>query len=224
MSKEAIYHFTNKSERRPGTCYKQIAELRTFALSKGYEISDSDIYLDKSLQYMEHPEFDRFLRNCDQYKALITKDLYHISKNTGKCIDIIKNLISKGIQVHTLENGTLVFDDVPLDQPLRVATYTSRYGDNKEMKEFIPVKNDIFTLFVKKKTNWTIIDQYCDESQYQNDGEQVQLTELIKNREKYDLLLVHDLNEIHWRTSNFCRIRKQLQLYIYSLKEGGLTK
>ena len=84
------------------------------------------------------------------------------------------------------------------------------------------VNNDILKLFANKKTRWTVIDQYFDYSEHQNDGEQKQLMELIKNKDKYDLLLVHNLNDVHWRTANFCEIREQLQLDIYSLQEGFL--
>ena len=54
------------------------------------------------------------------------------------------------------------------------------------------------------------------------DGEQIQLMELIKNKDNYDLLLVHNLNDVHWRTANFCKVREQLHLDIYSLQEGFL--
>ena len=56
----------------------------------------------------------------------------------------------------------------------------------------------------------------------QKDGEQIHLQELIQNKDKYDLLLVHNLNDVHWRTSNFCKVREQLHLDIYSLQEGFL--
>lgn len=45
---------------------------------------------------------------------------------------------------------------------------------------------------------------------------------LIKNKDNYDLLLVHNLNDVHWRTANFCKVREQLHLDIYSLQEGFL--
>ena len=37
---------------------------------------------------------------------------------------------------------------------------------------------------------------------------------------KYDLLIVHNLNNLHWRTSNFCKIQEQLHFDIFSLQEG----
>lgn len=90
------------------------------------------------------------------------------------------------------------------------------------MHEIIPVQNDILTLYARKKTNWTVVDQYFDESEHQNSGEQKQLMNLLENRNKYNLLLIHNLNDIHWRTANFCKIREQLKIDIYSLQEGFL--
>ena len=90
------------------------------------------------------------------------------------------------------------------------------------MKEVIPIKNDILKLFIDKETAWTLTDQYYDRSLRQKDGEQVQLTKLLDNKDKFDLLLVHNLNDLHWRTSNFCKIREILGIDIYSLQEGFL--
>ena len=218
--KAVIYHFTDKSEKRPVTYRKQLKVLKEYAESVGFVVIDT--YCDMSLKRSERTEFDRFLANSQQYDALIAKDFYHIAKNTGKCMDIMKKLRDNGLQIYTIENGIFTWEDAPFDKPLRVATYTRHYGTPNEMKEVIPVQNDIFTLFANKKTNWTVLDQYYDESIMQNNSEQIQIKELIANREKYDLLLVHNLNDVHWRTANFCRIREQLQLDIYSLQEGFL--
>lgn len=134
----------------------------------------------------------------------------------------MKELRDKGIQVHSIENGYFSWEEAPFDKPLQVATYCCRFGTPNEMKQIIPVNNDILKLFSNKKTNWTVVDQYFDESERQNDGEQKQLMELIKNKDKYDLLLVHNLNDVHWRTADFCKVREQLSLDIYSLQEGFL--
>jgi hypothetical protein len=81
----------------------------------------------------------------------------------------------------------------------------------------------IYSLFLQiRKQIGLLLDQYYDESLRQKDCEQIQMKELIANRDKYDLLLVHNLNDVHWRTANFCKIREQLQLDIYSLQEGFL--
>ena len=92
----------------------------------------------------------------------------------------------------------------------------------KEMEEVFQLRQDIFKAFTEKKTDWKITDQFSDMTLHQRDGEQHELQKLIANRDKYDLLLVQNLNDIHWRTSNFCRIREALELDIYSLQDGYL--
>ncbi len=218
--KAAIYHFTDVSEKRPRIYQEQLKRLEEFATSQGFTVTE--IFCDKSLLRSEHSEFDRFLSNPEQFDVLVTKDFYHISKNTMKCMSVMQELRAKDIQIYTLENGSFSWEYAPFDKPLRVATYCCRFGTPNEMKKIIPVQNDILRLFTNKKTKWTVMDQYFDESEHQNDGEQVQLMELIKNRDKYDLILVHNLNDVHWRTANFCKIREQLHLDIYSLQEGFL--
>lgn len=216
----AIYHFTDGSEKRPKIYEDQLKQLKEYATSQGFTVSE--IFCDKSLLRCEHSEFDRFLSCCEQFDLLIAKDFYHISKNTGKCMRIMQDLRIKGLKVYTPENGSFTWDEAPIDRPLQVATYTCRFGTANELKQIIPVQNDILKLFTIKKTNWTVVDQYFDQSEHQNDGEQVQIMELLQNKDKYDLLLVHNLNDIHWRTANFCKVRAQLQLDIYSLQEGFL--
>lgn len=216
----AIYHFTDGSEKRPIVNEKQLNILEQFALSQGFYLGE--IYCDKSLLKCEQAEFNRFLSDIDKYDVLITKDFYHISKNTMKCMSVMKELRDKGVQVHSIENGNFSWEEAPFNKPLRVATYCCRFGTPNEMKQIIPVNNDILKLFTNKKTKWTVVDQYFDESEHQKDKEQIQLMKLIENKDKYDLILVHNLNDIHWRTANFCKVREQLHLDIYSLQEGFL--
>lgn len=221
MSKKAaVYHFTNKSEHRPKIYRDQLKALKEYAESEGLDVAD--IYCDMSLKRYERTEFDRFLSNSDKYDALVTKDFYHIAKNTGKCINVLKQLRANGLQIYTAENGCFTWVEAPIEEPLHVATYTCHFGTANELKEIIPVQNDILTLFVTKKTRWTVIEQYYDESKLQNNGEQKQLETLIQNRDRYDLLLVHNLNDVNWQTAKFCKIREQLKLDIYSLQEGFL--
>ena len=137
-------------------------------------------------------------------------------------MSIMQDLRKKGLRIYTPTNGIFIWEDSPLKDHLRVATYTCHFGSADEMKAVIPVKNDILRLFIDKETSWILTDQYFDKSLRQRDGEQVQLMKLLDNKDKYDLLLVHDLNDVHWRTANFCKIRELLGKDIYSLKEGFL--
>ena len=217
-NKAAIYHFTDASEKRPIVNEKQLHKLTEFAASLGY--TDVEIFCDKSLLRSEHPEFDRFMSSTEKYGALIVKDFHHISKNTMMCMNLMRELSDKGIPIFSLENGSFKLEEAPFDKPIRVATYCCRFGSPNEIKQIISVQNDILSLFIKKKTNWILVDQFCDESEHQNNGEQVELMKLLKGKDKYDLLLVHNLNDVHWRTTNFCKIREQLRLDIYSMQEG----
>ena len=220
--KVAIYHFTNKSEKRPSIYKKEVNKLVEYAKSRGY--TDINVFCDKSKKRYERTRFDEFLSSCEQYDLLITKDFYHISKNIGTCIDIIQGLKEKGVEVCSMVNGSFEFADVPLNKPLKVATYTCHFGVPREEKDYIRLNNDIFKLFCDKKTAWTIVDQFYDESFRQNDGEQRQLLELLRNRSKYDLLLLNKFVDFNLRTANFCKLRNQLGLDIYALQEGFLNK
>lgn len=220
MRKAAIYHFTNHSEIRPKIYKDQLTALETYAFSLGYD--SVDIFCDMSLKVCEHAEFKRFLSCSDQYDALIVKSFYHISKNTGKLIESMRTLQEKGLSVYSPEDGIFTWEIVPLTAPLRVVTYTILHGTPNEMKEILPVRNDILRLFTEKKTRWTIADQYYDKTLYQRHGEQTSLSELVANKERYDLLLVHKLNDINWHTARFLKVRNELRLDIYSLQEGYL--
>ena len=219
-SRAAIYHFTNKSEHRPKVYMDQIKLLEDYAKELGFD--GMDLFIDKSLKVSERDEFNRFLSCSEQYKALIVKDFYHLNDNTGACMKIISDLTVRGIEIYTMVNGNLVWGKPSFDKKLRVATYTCQSGTFDEMKQIVSIKNDTYKLFIEKKTNWDLVDQYHDKYRHQTDDEQINIKELIKNREKYDLLLVNNMNDIHWRTSKFCKIREQLQLDIYSLQEGFL--
>ena len=185
MKKAAIYHFTDESTQRPKIYRDQLKALEDYAESVGFVVADT--YCDMSLKRCERTEFDRFLTNSTQYDALITKDFYHIAKNTGKCLSVMQQLRESGLQIYSIENGIFTWEDAPFDENITIATYTCHYGAPNEMKEVIPVKNDIFSLFTDKKTNWTIIDQYFDESLRQKDSEQIQMKTLIKNKDKYNV-------------------------------------
>lgn len=218
--KGAIYHFTDKSEKRPGVFQKQIEDLRDFAERIGVDVEK--VYCDFSLKKRDRSSFDAFLMDSYQYSALVAKDFYHISKNTAACMKLMRQLRENGVTIFTLENGTFDFADIPYDQPLRVATYTCGNRNVRDVEGAIQIQQDIFSLFVKRKTNWKLMHQYFDLCNVQNDDEQLDLLELIKDKDWYDLILVNNLNDIHWRTSRFCKIREMIGKPIFSLQDGFL--
>ncbi len=220
--KAAIYHFTDSTDKRPQIYIDQLERLKTFAVSHGYP--DVDTYCDNSLRKCDCQAFEELLTKIDNYDALIVKDCYHINKCTMTAIDTIKQLIDKGVQVITLDDGAICFDEGPFDTPLRVATYCCRFGSGNGMHDLISVQNDILSLFAKKKTRWTVVDQFYDDNdnENKNNSGKKRIMDIVANRDKYDLLLVHNLNAIHWRTANFFKLRDLLQMDIYSLQEGYL--
>ena len=219
--KAAIYHYTDGSTRRPKIYIDQLNRLEEYA--KAHNLTVMEIFCDKSIKRSERFEFDRFLSCASQFDVLIVKDFFHISKNTMKCMEIMTKLKNKGVQIYTLENGRFNWDyTAPFEDSHKIATYCCHFGISDESKDYIYIDNDVLKLFTAKKTNWTILDQFFDESEYKNDSKKDQLKKLLNNKEKYDLLMVHSLNDIHWRTAKFCKIRNQLKLDIYSLQEGFL--
>lgn len=216
----AIYHFTDKSKKRPVVCEKQIKELKAFAASMGVDVQE--VYLDKTLVVSEQKEFERLLNECEKYEALVTKDFYHISKNTMACMNLMKEFRDNGVTIYSIENGTFSFEEVPVDKPLRVVSYTHADASIRNVNNLVSVQNDIYSLFVKKKTNWAMGTHYADICIMQNDKEQEELREMIKRKDEFDIIIVNNLNDIHWRTSKFCKIREALGKDIYSLQDGYL--
>lgn len=225
MKTAVIYHFTDGSDKRPKVYKGQLTALRAFAISKGFHIAS--VYCDKSLRRYEQTEFNRLIDSADEFDALIVKDLYHLSKNTKQCFRILRNLQDKGVSIYTLEDGDYLCTDnldAPLFKHLKVATYNCIQGRHQNVTPILNLENEVLRFFTSNKTAWKIIDQFNDISLRQVDGDQFQLQELIANNAKYDLLLVKDVNDIHWRTAKFSKLREALNLSIYSLQEGYIPK
>ena len=216
----AIYHFTDKSEKRPVVCQKQLRELEQFAEKIGVDVEK--VYCDFSLKKKDRTQFNLLLMDSYQYSALVTKDFYHISKNTAACMKLLRQFRASGIVVYTLENGVFDFSEVPYNKPLRVASYTHADGMIRDVDSAIQIQQDIYSLFVKRKTSWTMVEQYSDVCHVQNDAEQEDLMRLVSNRNDFDILIVNNLNDIHWRTARFCKVREEIGKPIFSLQDGYL--
>lgn len=213
--KTAIYHFTQNENKE---YQKVLADFKKYANDQNMIISN--IFLDNSPLRYRRKEFDNFLSSSEDYNALIVKDFYHISKNTMKCMSILKDMQNRGIDVHSLNDGIIKFFQPDFNKPLRVATYSRHLGVTQKGNDIIPLKNDILNLFIKKETNWSLVDQYSDESNQEKYAAQLQLIDLIKNKDKYDLIVVHNLNDLNWRTAKFIKVMNDLNLDVYSLQEG----
>ena len=218
MKKATIYHFTNESKINPRIYSLQIEKIRDFAASLGFEVDE--VFCDMSIRKCDRYNFERLMKRAEDFDAIFIKDFYHLAKNTGACVKILKDLKNRGVSVYSLENGSFSWDEPPFDKNLRVATYICHHTDSEKMNSAFELENEILAFYVKKKTLWTIQDQFFDISELQKEGEQIQLQNLLRNKDKYDLILVQNLSSIAGRTSKFCRIREKLSLDMYSLDEG----
>ncbi len=217
--KAAIYHFTDCGNIRPIVYQKEIDRIKQFAADIGY--SDAEVYLDKSLKKKEQVQLQNLLQDISNYNALIMKDFYHLRKNTGAFMDDLITLSNRGVNIYTIEDGSFQLSTAPFEQPLRIALY---YCGLEIVGRSIELQFEIMNYFVRTCTNWKIIDEYADTSGNKKDGNQKQLQELIKNHDKYDLILVQSFNDIHWRTAKFCKVRHQIQRDIYSMHEEMYLK
>lgn len=217
--KAAIYHFTDCGNIRPIVYQKEIDRIKQFAADIGY--SDAEVYLDKSLKKKEQVQLQNLLQDISNYNALIMKDFYHLRKNTGAFMDDLITLSNRGVSIYTIEDGSFQLSTAPFEQPLRIALY---YCGLEIVGRSIELQFEIMNYFVRTCTNWKIIDEYADTSGNKKDGNQKQLQELIKNHDKYDLILVQSFNDIHWRTAKFCKVRHQIQRDIYSMHEEMYLK
>lgn len=216
--KVCIYHFSN-SNKRPIVNQKQMDLLQDFAASMG-EVEK--IYLDFTLKQSEQIQRQQMIEEIANYDILVMKDFYHLARNTGACIGLLQTFALKGVNTITIEDGTFsfAFQNAPFDKKLKVCVYHSKYKE--DVDRTIETQIEIFKTFVSHKTNWEIVNISIDEANSQSDSIQTKIFKMIENKEKYDLLLLKDFNSLHWRTAKFCHRRNELQLPIYSLKEGYL--
>ena len=216
--KVCIYHFSN-SNKRPIVHEKQMDLLQDFASSIG-EVEK--IYLDFTLKQSEQIQRQQMIEEISAYDILVMKDFYHLARNTGVCIELLQEFSLQGVKTITMEDGSFSFQDAPLDRKLKICVYHSKYKE--DVDRTIETQRKIFKTFVSHKTNWEIVDVFVDEANSQSDSVQTEIFKVIENAKqgKYDLLLIKDFNTFHWRTAKFCHRRNELQLPIYSLKEGYL--
>lgn len=216
--KVCIYHFSN-SNKRPIVNQKQMDLLQDFAASMG-EVEK--IYLDFTLKQSEQIQRQQMIKEIANYDILVMKDFYHLARNTGACFGLLQAFSLQGVKTITMEDRSFSFQfqNVPFYRKLKICVYHSKYKE--DVDRTIETQIEIFKTFVSHKTNWKIVDVFVDEANSQSDSVQTKIFKVIKNKEKYDLLLLKDFNSLHWRTAKFCHRRNELQLPIYSLKEGYL--
>lgn len=222
LKKVCIYHFTNAENlRRPIVNEKQMAVLNEFASQYG---DIKQVYLDGTLKQCNQDKKKQMIKEIANYDILVMKDFYHLARNTGACFGLLQAFSLQGVKTITMEDGSFSFQfqDAPFDKKLKICVYHSKYKEDGDRT--IETQINIFKTFVSHKTNWKIVDVFVDEANSQSDSVQTEIFKVIENAKqgKYDLLLIKDFNTFHWRTAKFCHRRNELQLPMYSLKEGYL--
>ena len=220
--KVCIYHFTNAENlRRPIVNEKQMVILNEFASQYG---DIKQVYLDGTLKQCNQDKKKQMIKEIANYDILVMNDFYHLARNTGACFGLLQAFSLQGVKTITMEDGSFSFQfqDAPFDKKLKICVYHSKYKEDGDRT--IETQINIFKTFVSHKTNWKIVDVFVDEANSQSDSVQTEIFKVIENAKqgKYDLLLIKDFNTFHWRTAKFCHRRNELQLPMYSLKEGYL--
>ncbi len=219
MGKAAIYHYSVGQNLHPGFTNNRIKVIEDYARSQGYD--DIETYRDSSRVRKGQVEFKRFMSEYEKYEALFIQDLSQLSQTSMRCMSINKQLVDSGLTVFTLRNGIFCNEEDVTNKALKIATYYNCSAPQTEDPEqVISMQQEIFELFVRKKTKWHIVDSFTDTSERQNKGEQPGFQRLIENKDNYDMVLVQNVNDIHERTATFANLREELQLDIYSLRDG----
>lgn len=215
-NRAAVYHFTDKSEKRPVVYQKDIDQLKTFASSLGY--GEPDVYIDFTLRRCDQREHERLLSNAEQYKAVIAKDFYHLSKNTVPCLNMMSDLNNRGVQVITMLDGTFSF----CPAPVRVRRSVALYYCGLEITRPVELQMEIMRAYVRNETDWDITGEYIDAKGNRSVKDQTDILRLINERDSYDLILARSFNDINWLVSKFCKYRNETRCDIYSLHEDVL--
>lgn len=216
----AIYHFSDSNFKKPIIFEKEIDELYTYAAhQKGWAVSG--VYIDYTLCKSKQHEHQRFLKDCQKYNVLLTKDFYHINDKMGPFLnEAIYLTQEKEIQFHSLIDGRfkMADDKYLLSLPLKAAIYDNDTYSPEEQS----LKIEVFQMFIKYKTNWTLTDVFMEKNRATCNDEYQMLESLIQHKEYFDLVLVDSFSKINYRVSMFFKKRNLLKKTIYSLKEGGL--
>lgn len=215
----AIYHFTNRSQKRPSIVLETVDTIYTFSSShKGWKVKG--IFVDDTLIKTNQEQYKALLHKIDRFDILLSLDFYHIETKTTTFWNTVIPMLRKGMEIVSIKNGKFTFleDDAWLKKELKVAIY---YRKSNAVKYDDDFRVEILSLFITLKTVWTLVETYVDTmSSYYS--KQPKLMELLDHIQEYDLVLVNTFNDINIRTAMFMKIKHTMHIPIYSLKEGGI--
>lgn len=222
LPKLVLYHFSAEPERRTSIVLNDVDTLYEFASQRLERWEATALYLD--LNSSNRTQFEKMVEKAD-CDLILVKNLFHIKRKMMPFLSTAKYLNERNIHIVSVEEGSLSFvsdgENDWLSMPLRVAVYDRHRSTYEEENNKIQI--DKFKAFVNYCTaGWSIEDIFID--RLENTNRQEKLSELIKKAESdsYDLVLVDTFGKIGDTAIWLARIMRQMDIPIYSLREGGL--
>lgn len=214
-----VYHFSNTSLERPRIIEKDVDEIYKWAFD--HDVSISGLYLDFSLLESEKVQKKQMIKEVKKYKKILLIDFYHFETKTETFFRKIKELRTEGVDIVGIRDGILKnINSNWTKRSIKVAAYVC--ASDQKCNGRKDILEDIFSAFVKIRTNWTITriyrDQIGGESQKRPEFER-----LVVDRNEYDVVIVDSMSAIAYRTAKFIQRLKELNKPVFSLKEGGVT-
>lgn len=222
--KAALYVKTSLKKNSIGKPQKinaSVNKLWGFAAQSGYQVEG--LYHDVSEAGISRTERQKLFSECEQYDALFLGCAFHLNRTTRQYFALMWELEKKGLEIHSMDHGLLTLtNNIPISKHLKVATYYSHINSELNGHNYCDIQNEVFRLYIRKETSWTLVDQYIDKIDKKVVTEQRELQRLIDKKDDYDLILVTDFGNLSWDTSRFFNIRDKVGKPIYSLEEGYL--
>lgn len=225
--KIAVYHFTDGSMSRQKIVEKDIDCLYSKICAHNTWILQG-LYLDRTLVKEKQIKRKEVMEKAYTYDILLTKDFYHIETKTVTFWRTVTRLMNKAVKIYTLADDCLkhFYDPSCLRKGLKVAIYyrgskLSDYNGGSKLPNYNEYRMEALKIFAELKTNWSIEKIYVDYMTKYSD-KQPELEQLILDADQYNLILVDSFGMIHNRTSEFFKIKRQLKVPVYSMKEGGI--
>lgn len=203
-NKIAVYYSVKKGISRPIVPEKEIDYIyQEISRQKWREIPC--LFLDFSLIKSEQNQREKLYHSCNIGK-IFTKNFAALEKKTGTLISEVKRL-HKDTIFYSLEEGELqMFSEVRCNQKSKVAVY------NQENEDW---ELERIRIFLKEKANLNHVSIYSDHK-----DQEINLKKLIEEKDKYSMIFVFSLLDIHYRTSMFFKRLNQLSKPVYGIKEG----
>ena len=225
LPKLVFYHYSIEPENRTSVVLKDVDALYEYASQRLERWEATALYLD--LNSSNRTQFKKMMEKMEKVdcQLILVKNLFHIKRKMMPFLSAAKDLNKRNIRIVSIEEGSLNFvndgEKDWLSKPLKVAVYDRHRSTYEEGNNKIQI--DKFKAFVNCCTaGWSIKDMFIDH--LDNGNQQEKLSELVRKAGSgsYDMVLVDTFGKIGDTVIWLARIMRQLDIPIYSRREGGL--